>query len=66
METKQVEIGATCHLTSTVYSGGSMDVYLDYIEHSADHWHSDTETSLDIDKDKAVEIINFLKDAFSI
>lgn len=67
MNTLQIEIGSTCHLTKTEYGENiSPDVSLDYIERSNDHWYSPTETSLDIDKEKAIEIVNFLKDAFDI
>lgn len=67
MKETQLEIGSTCHLTKTEYSESvGPDITLDYIEHSADHWYQDRETSLDIDKEKAVEIIKFLQDAFAI
>ena len=67
MEMTQVEIGASCHLTKTEYGENVRpDITLDYIEHSSDHYHSDNETSLDIDKEKAIEMIKFLKDAFAI
>jgi len=67
MKTTQVEIGSTCHLTKTEYGENvKPDITLDYIERSSDHWYSDNETNLDIDKEKAIEIIKFLQDAFAL
>lgn len=67
MKETQVEIGSSCHLTKTEYGEHVLpDITIDYIEHSIDPYYSDNETSLDIDKEKAIEIINFLKDAFSL
>ena len=67
MKETQVEIGSTCHITKTEYGENvEPSITLDYIEHSSDHYHSDNETSLDIDKEKAIEIIKFLQDAFTI
>ena len=44
----------------------SFGVSLSYKEHQADRWYSDTETEVDIDKDKAVEIITWLSDKFKL
>ena len=64
---KQLEIkGESCCLTVNKYELFPTEVTLDYIEHSTYEMHDDTETSIDIDKDKAVEIIKFLQDAFEI
>lgn len=62
-ETK-IQIGGSCHLVRTVYGEGIEDVSLEYTEHSSDHWHSDCETSLTIDAEKAREIVAFLSAAF--
>lgn len=67
MKQTQVEIGGTCHLTKTEYGENVRpDITLDYIEHSSDHYHSDNETSLDINKEKAIEIVKFLQDVFDV
>ena len=67
MKETQVEISGTCHLTKTEYGENvKPNITLDYIEHSSDHYHSDNETNLDIDKEKAIEIIKFLQEAFTI
>jgi len=62
MATEKVEISPTCHLVCKTYGvrgeGFSSDISLDYIEHSSSC--IDTETSVDIDKEKAAEIIAFL------
>lgn len=46
--------------------GGSKDVYLTYIEHSPDHWYSDYETDVIIERDDAINIIEFLRKEFDI
>lgn len=67
MEIIQVKLSSTCHLERVVYgSDSSPSVSLDYIEHSSDSWYSDNETSLDIDKEKATEIIKFLEESFDL
>lgn len=38
---------------------------IEYVEHG-DSWHGDREVSIDIDKKKAIEIINILKETFAI
>ena len=63
----QVEIGSSCYLTKIEYGEYfASNISLDYTEHSIDPYLSDNETSLDINKEKAVEIIAFLKEAFDI
>lgn len=67
MKETKLEIGGSCHLTRTEYGENvKPDITLDYVEYSSDHWHKDSETSLDIDKEKAIEIIKFLQDSFTI
>ena len=67
MVERKIEIGPSCHFVSTTYAEGVRpDVSLDYTEHASDHWSSDVETSLDINEQKAREIIAFLEDAFDI
>ena len=41
-------------------------VSLEYVEHSPDAWYSDRDTSIDIDQDKAQEIVDFLCRHFNI
>jgi len=65
-ETK-LELGSGCNLVITEYGPDvSPDLTLDYIEYSTDHWHSDSETSIDIGIQKAVDIIEFLKKVYDI
>jgi hypothetical protein len=67
MKEEKLELSRSCHLVKTSYGEGvDDDISLDYTEYSSDHYHSDTETSVDLDKAKALEVIAFLKDAFSI
>ena len=42
------------------------DVCLCYTEHSPDHWYSNTEASVYINKDMALKIIEYLKEAYDI
>jgi hypothetical protein len=42
------------------------DIAIEYTEHSNDHWASNTETAVDIDKDKAIEIVEFLTRHFKL
>lgn len=63
-ETK-IELSGSCRFTLTTYENSDRkDMSLDYTEHSTDHWNSDTETSIDIDADKAREIVAFMHKAF--
>ena len=41
-------------------------VYLNYTEHSTDHWSSDTVTSVDIEKDEAQKIVDFLRSKYDL
>mgnify|MGYP000098920543 CR=1 FL=1 len=67
METKTLDLTSSCKLTYTNYENISVkDVCLEYVEHSTDHWHSDNETSIDIDRRTAICIIEFLMDAHDI
>jgi len=60
--TQKLEIGNSCYFEYCEYSG----VSLNYTEHSTDHWHSDSEIDIDIDEEKAREVIFFLKDKFNL
>lgn len=67
MDTKKLEISGGCHLEVTKYEGiGVIDVCLEYVEHSTDHWNSDSTTSISIDADMARKIIDFLREAHGI
>jgi len=41
-------------------------IYFSYTEHSSDYWHSNSQTDVEIDKEKAKEIIDFLSEKFKI
>lgn len=66
MKERKVVIGSSCAFVETTYGEGIKDVDLQYTEHSTDHWNSDSETCLTITKEKAAEIIEFLRGAFGI
>ena len=57
-----LKLSRACQLEYTAHSG----VALCYTEHSPDHWYSDTETEVDIDKDKAAEIVAWLCDKYQL
>lgn len=60
-----VEITPTCKFSMTRYENiGITDVCIEYVEHSTDHWNSDSETSIDIDKEMAKKIIAFFVESF--
>ena len=64
MTETQIELSRSCRFTLTTYKDVRIDVCLDYTEHSYDHWHSDSETSISLDADKAREIVAFMHKAF--
>jgi hypothetical protein len=65
MNIETLKLSGSCEFTLTTYEGiEHKDVCLEYTEHSSDHWHSDTETSIDLDAEKAADIIAFLHKAF--
>lgn len=59
-ETK-LAITPDCRLVMTTYAAGNRELELEYIEHSSDHWHSDTDILVTISESKALEMIAFLK-----
>ena len=61
MTTTAVKLATSCELILTEYSTGAKDLALDYTEHATNHWGSDTETSIALDKHKAQEIIALLQ-----
>jgi len=60
MKTETLNIQGTCEITVTHWENIPSEVTIDYTEHQGDGYYSDTETSCDIDKAKAIEIIAFL------
>lgn len=65
MNVQKLPISASCEFTLTTFEGiEHKSVCLEYTERSSDHWHTDTETSIDIDVDKAREVVAFMHKAF--
>ena len=65
MKTERLELSPSCRFEVTRYEGINLtQVCLEYVEHSSDHWHSDSTTSLDLTEDDARKIIAFLTAAF--
>tara|TARA_R110000823_G_scaffold92053_1_gene202105 strand:- start:102 stop:320 length:219 start_codon:yes stop_codon:yes gene_type:complete len=63
----RVELSSSCEIVLTEYESiFEPTLTLDYTEHSSDPWHSDNETSIDIDKDMAIEIILVLQKAYKL
>lgn len=63
---KYLKISSSCRLVFSEWYSKEHPVCLEYIEHSPDSWYSDTETSIDIDKEMAQNIVQFLKKHFEI
>ena len=63
-----VKISPHCELVAYIFDSPDMptSVNLEYPERSSDYWHSDTETSVEISKEQAVEIVRLLKMAFNL
>ena len=65
-ETKVI-LSKSCELVRTVYGGDFKDdISLDYVEHSSDPYYSDNETSIDISKEAAIDMIKLLTEAFAL
>ncbi len=64
---KKLEIQGSCSMEFIKWEEGTFEpsATIEYVEHG-DHWYGDTETSVDIDKEKAIEIIKMLKETFDI
>lgn len=56
-----LELSHSCKFINYKWAG----LELEYTEYSSDHWHSNTETSIDIDIEKAKKIVVFLEKVFS-
>lgn len=65
---KKLEICSLIKLVAISWENKAypVDVSIDYIERSPAHGFSDTETSIDISREKEVEIIAFLQSAFEL
>jgi hypothetical protein len=57
----RLQITPTCYFELSEYESFPATLTLDYTEHSPAHGYSDTGTSVDISKEKATEIIDFLQ-----
>jgi hypothetical protein len=66
MTQKKLELSSSCEFELFEYSNGEINLSLDYVEHATDHYSSDNTTSIDIDRDKAKEIIDFLLAAYNL
>ena len=67
MKETHVEISNTCRITKIDSGGGwEPNITLEYKDHYKDYWYSANETSIDIDKEKAAEIIKFLQESFDL
>lgn len=67
MDTKKLELSSSCRFETTTYEGINVtDVTLEYVEHSTDHWNSDSTTSISIGPDMARKIIEFLREAHGL
>lgn len=63
----RVEIAPDVALTVSVWGFPfPTTVELEYVEHSPDAWYSDTDTSVNINRETAEKIIAALKAAFDI
>lgn len=66
MNTEILDISGSCKLEATVFDSFPTMVGLEYTEHSSDHWHSDSQTVIDIDEEAAKKIIAFLQRHFNL
>ena len=64
-ETK-ITLSSSCEIVLNTYDNNVTEVTLDYVEHACDYYSSDSNTSICIEKDKAIEIVNALKLHFGI
>ena len=57
-----LKLTSDCYFEWDKYSG----VSLNYTERQADSWYSDTDTSVDIEKEDAQKIVDFLRSKYDI
>ena len=61
-----VELEGSTYLMRTEYESFPTQVELCYTNQTTDHWNSSYEVQIDIDKAKAVAIIEFLRASFDL
>jgi len=61
MRETKFELSPTCAFVLYEFETFPMNLSLEYTEHSADHWHSDSETSIEITKEQAGQIVLLLQ-----
>ena len=64
MLNEKIEISPTCYISSE----GSeywKDISIQYTEHSTDHYYSDNQTEVSIDRDKARSIVRLFVEHFN-
>ena len=66
MTRKELELGYDCKLIQTIWECLPTEVELVYVERQGDPWYGAPTVELEIDKDKAIEIIEFLKEAYGL
>lgn len=67
MKTETLEITSTCKFEAVTYDSPYPPlISLEYVEHATDHYHSDHKTSIELNKDEAQTIIDFLSKHFNI
>lgn len=64
--TTTYEIEGTCFIECVAIEGYPNDVSINYTEHSSDNYYPDHETYHTIDKDTAIAMIAFMKEAHGI
>lgn len=63
---KTLELSDWLKLTHTKWSESECATEFEYVNLATDYWNSDYEICVPVDKEKAIEIITFLKEAFNI
>ncbi|MAO23817.1 MAG: hypothetical protein Unbinned3818contig1000_1 [Prokaryotic dsDNA virus sp.] len=67
MKETKVILSGSCELVRTVYGGKfEDDISLDYVERSSDPYYSDNDTSIDISKEAAIDMVKLLTEAFGL
>lgn len=66
MREKKVNLSRSCCFTYITWENFPPSLELEYTEHATSHGSSDSETSIEIDREKAVEIVELLKEAYGI
>ena len=66
MSESKLNITNSMSFVCNKYESLPTDVSIDYTNFSSDHWHGDEEKSIEINKEKAIEIIAFLSESFDL